>query len=425
MTTLMACGAVALGLASDAAANPTFGLQGTASTDNAAKMEQELALTQSAGAKQVRIGAQWRALQPTGPGSYDQTALAALDRTIASATAHKLKVVLFVTQTPCWASTAPDSAKTGCTGGQTPYEAYRYPPQDPATFASLSAFLVGRYQKALAAYEIWNEPDQVNENYWAGPDKVNRYVAMVKAAYAPLKQAAPNVPVLAGSFVGGNGAWLQAMYKAGIKGSYDGLAVHFYDLPLYSLKVTRQTQKANGDTKPQWLTEFGWNSCYKKGSPTVRVQHRCVTPKVQGTALRDLAKAIHATSWLKSAILYQTRDENTDYRFGLLDLAGKRKPAFNVFRTLMGRGGLKGRLPKPTVRLKARNGQVVASGRASIDDVWLVRAYVGGQLAYRASLRSDRNGAWTLKLPKAIGTSGVRVRILSSWSSSVAASASR
>ena len=38
------------------------------------------------------------------------------------------------------------------------------------------------------------------------------------------------MPVLAGSFVGGNGKWLQALYAAGIKGHYDALSVHFYDL---------------------------------------------------------------------------------------------------------------------------------------------------------------------------------------------------
>jgi polysaccharide biosynthesis protein PslG len=426
VTMLMACAALALGLADSASAKPVFGLQGMWPSDSASKLDQEFALAQSTGSKQLRIGAQWRLLQPNGPDAYDQSYIATLDRTIAAATAHKLKVVLFITQTPCWATTAPDSAKTGCTAGNTPYEAYRYPPADPTTFANVSAFLVKRYASALAAYEIWNEPDQVNENYWAGPDKIARYVAMTKAAYGPLKAAAPGVPVLAGSFVGGNGKWLQALYNAGIKGSYDGLAVHFYDLPLYSLKTTRQTQKANGDTKPQWLTEFGWNSCYKKGSPANRVQHRCVTPAVQATALRDLGKAIASTSWLKSAILYQARDENADYRFGLLDLVGKRKPAFATYRTLLTtRKGLKGGLPKPTIRLKARNGAVTASGRASIDDIWLVRAYVRGQLAYRYSLRSDRTGAWKLKLPKQLGTSKLRVRIQASWSSRIAATAAR
>ena len=34
-----------------------------------------------------------------------------------------------------------------------------------------------------------------------------------------------------------------ALYAAGIKGSYDALSVHFYDLPLYALRVTRDVQR--------------------------------------------------------------------------------------------------------------------------------------------------------------------------------------
>ncbi|HEY6759980.1 MAG TPA: cellulase family glycosylhydrolase [Baekduia sp.] len=421
---VVACLAAVLGLSATASARPTFGIQGMWPDESPTTLNHQLDVAQRVGAKQVRIGVQWRQLQPTGPDAYDATYLAAVDRTMAAASARHLKVVLFVTQTPCWASTAPASAKAACTATTTPYEVYRYPPADPATFAKMSSFLVARYQAGLAAYEVWNEPDQSNENYWAGPDKVARYVAMVKAAYGPLKQAAPKVPVLAGSFVGGNGKWLQAMYHAGIKGYYDGLAVHFYDLPLYALKVTRQTQKANGDSKPEWLTEFGWNSCYRKGGPATREQHRCITPAVQASALNDLAKAVRNTSWLKSAILYQVDDENADYRFGLFDTAGKRKPSYNVFDHLM-HGGLTGGLPRPTVRLRVRGGQLVASGRASIDDVFKLTASVGGQLRYRANLRSDRSGLWTVKFPKSIGTSGVKVHIASFWSSSVASSASR
>ena len=55
---------------------------------------------------------------------------------------------------------------------------------------------------------------------------------MLRAAYPAIKQANPSVPVLAGSLVGSNGVFLRALYAAGIKGYYDGLAVHFYNLTL-------------------------------------------------------------------------------------------------------------------------------------------------------------------------------------------------
>jgi hypothetical protein len=424
VTLAMTCVAAVLCSAGSAAARPAFGVQGLSPSDSPAALNSRLDVAQRVGARQLRVGVQWSRLQPISADAYDQDYLAAVDRVMAGAAARHIKVVLFVTATPCWASTAPTSDKAQCAGGVTPYSVYRYPPSDPESFGRLSAFLVGRYRASLAAYEVWNEPDQINENYWAGPDKVKRYVALVKAAYGPVKLAAPGVPVLAGSFVGGNGKWLQAMYAAGIKGSYDGLAVHFYDLPLQSLSVTRHVQKANGDSKPEWLTEFGWNSCFSKGGPAYRVQHRCITPAMQGTALRDLARAIHATTWLKSAILYQDTDENADYRFGLLDRAGKRKPAYSVLSKLL-HGKITGRLSRPTIRLRVRGGRLIASGRTSIDDVFTLTARQNGALRYRATLRGDRTGAWKVRFPAGFAVPGLKVRIASVWSPAVAASASR
>jgi hypothetical protein len=417
---VVVCLAVLAAGAATASAKPVFGVQGISPHDNPTALKRDLDAAQRSGVRQLRVHVQWAALQPTKDGGYDKDYLAGIDRLFAGAAARKLKVVLFVTATPCWASSAPASAKEKCSGTTTPYDVYRYPPSDNQRFVDLSTFLVARYRATLAGYEVWNEPDQVNENYWAGPNKVAGYVAMVKAVYRPLKDAAPEVPVLAGSFVGGNGKWLQAMYDAGIKGFYDGLAVHFYDLPLYSLRITRQVQKANGDNTPQWLTEFGWDSCFRKGGPTHRVQHRCITAKMQGTALKDLVRAIHSTSWIKSAILYQLRDESTDYRFGLFDKSGKVKPTYTVLRKLL-RGRVSGSLPRPSLALRARGGRLVASGRASIDDVFLLTLTQNGTLRYRAELRSDRNGAWKVTFPKGIPTSGVKVRITSSWSRRAAA----
>ncbi len=131
----------------------------------------------------------------------------------------------------------------------------------PPTIAAFVAYLAQRYGTRLAAIEVWNEPDQANQVYFAGPEKPQRYAAVLRAAYPAIKQANPNVPVLAGSLVGANGVFLRAMYAAGIKGYYDGLAVHFYTLTLASLRSIHEVQVANGDTKPLWLDEFGWSSC--------------------------------------------------------------------------------------------------------------------------------------------------------------------
>jgi hypothetical protein len=422
MILVAVCFAALAGSATAASARPVFGVQGLSVGDSAAKTRNNLDAIVASGSTTVRIGVSWAELSPQADGVYDPTYLAALDQLMSATAARKLKVILFAIATPCWASSAPSALKAGCTAAETPESVYRYPPSDPATFARLSAFLVGRYQADLSAYEIWNEPDQVNQDYWAGPDKVRRYVALVKATYGPAKAAAPKVPVLAGSFVGGNGAWLQAMYDAGIKGYYDGLAVHFYDLPLYSLTTTRAVQLRNGDKTPEWLTEFGWDSCYSKGGPAVRVQHPCRTAATQGAALRDLLRAVHTTSWIKAAILYQLRDENADYRFGLFDIHGHVKPMYTALRQLL-HGKLAGTLPRPVLHLRRRGKHLVVTGKVSITDVYSLVVKQGKTLRYRSYVRSDRAGGLNVSLPAGLPTSGVRVTLTSNWSHQSASAA--
>ncbi len=112
------------------------------------------------------------------------------------------------------------------------------------------------------------------------------------------------MPVIAGSLVGYNGVFLRALYAAGIKGYYDGLAVHFYTLTLASLRQFREVQLANGDTKPLWLNEFGWSSCW----PRYRIQQEqaCVTPtgrrrRTSPISCRSLAR----TPYIAADVLYQ------------------------------------------------------------------------------------------------------------------------
>jgi hypothetical protein len=280
-------------------------------------------------------------------------------------------------------------------------------------------FLAARYGERLAAFEIWNEPDQANEKFWAGPDKVARYVALVKATYGPLKRVNPGLQVLAGSFVGTDGRWLRAMYRAGIQGHYDGLAVHFYDLPLRALQTTHAVQVAHGDGKPLWLTEFGWTSCYRRGGPAIGRDHPCVTRALQGTALADVFRAVARTPWIAAAIVYTLHDEDADYRFGLLDRRGRRKPSFAAVRRAL--HSPLAPMTRPTLALRRAGRRVVVSGRGSLADVYLVEASVNGTLRYRAYVRTSRLGGWELTLPAALGTTGVRVTVTSDWTRASAA----
>ncbi|HWH93010.1 MAG TPA: cellulase family glycosylhydrolase [Baekduia sp.] len=413
--------AVALSLTvatGSASAKPLYGVQGIDALPWIKQSTTDKALDQARAvhAKVIRVEALWSLLEPKAPGQRDATALAALDRVVAGASARGMKVLLIVDSTPCWASISPSRGTCSGENPNTP-AVTRYQPAGTQGYVDISTFLVARYAKDLAAFEIWNEPDQANEKYWAGPNKIASYVALTKAAYPALKQVAPQVPVLAGSFVGGNGKWLQALYAAGIKGYYDAVSVHFYDLTLSALSTTRAVQRANGDSKPMWLAEFGFTSCYAKGGPAFRIDHACNTRAGQARNLVDTLRSIAKVSWVKAALIYTVYDQSRAYQFGLLTASGARKPAFAAVSAVF--AGKKPKVTRPTMKLRARGGRVTVSGTASQVETFKLRVWRSGQLAYRAILRTDRFGAYRLTLPAVIGTSHLRVRLSGAWTGSV------
>ena len=198
---------------------------------------------------------------------------------------------------------------------KTPSAANSWPPSNPADYAALVGALAERYGKKMTALEVWNEPDQANERYFAGPHKAERYAALLKAAYTAIKQVDPNIKVLAGSLVGSNGVFLRLLYAAGIKGYYDGLAVHFYTLTLASIRAIRAVQLANGDTTPLWLDEFGWTGCYPRRKD--QEEQACVTPAVQAQNITNIFRALGPTSYVAAATLYELQDGGGD-SFGVL-----------------------------------------------------------------------------------------------------------
>lgn len=398
--------------AAPSASAAVFGTQGFGPGESVA---QSLATAQRAGAKVFRVEASWAALEPQESGTRDPAAVASLDAVVAATARHGMRTVLFIDRTPCWASAAPDEVRGDCTGraARSP-DVTRYRPADPASVVPVATFLAHRYAARLAAFQVWNEPDQANEKYWAGSDKVESYSAMVKALYKPLKQAAPKVPVLAGSFVGINGRWLQAMYRQGVKGFYDGLAVQFYGVTNYDLRTTRATQLANGDHKPLWLTEFGYTDCYRRGGPLKQLDQNCVSSGAAAQALTDVLTAVRKRSWIAAAIQYDLRDDPPGgYTFGLVDLQGRHKSTWTaVRRVLTGRV----RSPRrPVVRLRANRGHVDASGTASLTELQTARVFVHGVLRYRATFVTDRTGHWALAVPAVLGTRGIRVSVSGPW----------
>jgi hypothetical protein len=354
--------------------------------------------------KIIRVDFPWAIIEPT-QGATDSRALASADRIITEAAADGIKVSATVGSTPCWDSSAPASLLRKCVPGRD-NAANRWPPRDDSAYAAFVAFLAQRYNSRLAAIEIWNEPDQANEDYFAGPNKVALYAGVLRAAYPAIKQAAPQVPVLGGSLVGSNGVFLRKLYAAGIKGFYDGLSVHFYTLTIAALRATHELQLSQGDHTPLWLDEFGWSSCW----PRQRVQQDqgCVTSQVQAENIRNSYRAIARAPYVAAADIYKLQDSpNQD--FGMLTTRGKRKPAFAAL------AGVSlspfGSLSPVRLALARKGSSVIASGSGPVGDFMKLEAFQGRTLRYRALFTLDRFNRYSLKLPAALGTSGLTVKV--------------
>jgi hypothetical protein len=353
----------------------------------------ELLQAQTVGANEVEVFAQWSNIEAAGPGLYDQEALGELDAAVDGAAALGMKVTLRVRGTPCWASTEPAKAKT-----VRPDLCPAYPPNNPALFGNFVSFLANRYAGKLAAIEVWAEEDHADGQHFAGPDTPRHYTELLKAAYTAVQHSSAPVPVLIGALVGAEGNFLKALYKEGIKGYYNGIAVDFYDIVLASLRSIHQVQLAHGDHTPLWLEEFGWTTCSTPRS-LAEEYFVCVTPQQQAQSIDDIVRALAMVSWVQGMNVFTLRD-NPSLHFGISGENGEPKPAFMTLEQEWHASDP----PAPqgvTLKLAGRT----LRGTAPVGDtIELTLSPPRGRgKTHHANLRLTVNGTYSWSLPRRVG----------------------
>ncbi len=187
------------------------------------------------------------------------------DNIVKACAGQGLNIVMRVQWTPEWAR-PPDTMPS-------------HPPTDPQDFAEFMRTVATRYKGQVRAYEIWNEQN-INYEWGMREPSPAEYVALLKAAYAAIKEADPDALVLTGGLSttggGGEGAmgdvlYIEGMYAAGVQGYCDAISTHPYGFgrdPDYhdewGLSFTRAATQHEamvraGDTQtPLWVTELGW-----------------------------------------------------------------------------------------------------------------------------------------------------------------------
>ena len=220
------------------------------------------------GGVMIRRDFRWSELEPArGSFTFDAT-----DALVDEANARGVRLLGLLAYGTPWAN-----AKT--VGGRD-----TFPPTDPADFAAYARTVAMRYRGKVAAWEIWNEPNN-GFRFWE-PSLSGDPAAFAKLltrAHAAVAEVSPETPVLLGGtvftpqLIEGAIPWLEEAYAASpdLAKSFEIEGIHTYALyppqrapelgegadPPLEAKIQMHSwllAQHGGAGKPMWITELGW-----------------------------------------------------------------------------------------------------------------------------------------------------------------------
>ena len=290
-------------------------------------------LMTSIGVRTVRVMMPWAGMEPN-PGQYDY---GQVDMIVDAANARGMSVLGTLVSSPGWAvepGLAPISS----------------PPASAATYGDFAGAAASHFRGRVSAYEVWNEPNAAM-SWTSGPQgpEPGVYAGLLKAAYPKIKAADPSALVLGGvvgavisffSLTMDPVTFVEQMYAAGARGSFDALSYHPYQYttmfsaggnlansPILQVAAIHDRMAANGDGgKKIWATEYG--------EPTSSADEA-----TQAAYLTDFLSKWRTLPYAGPAYVYTTRDRNTgsgapDDTFGLYRTDWSAKPAAAAVQAL-------------------------------------------------------------------------------------------
>ena len=330
-------GATPIDLPRATADTPAVGSQFHAMWDDYTKAKRIEVLDKlaRAGVEWVRIDLGWSSFQEKNRRSYSDWYVKRADFVINAARERGLQVLGTLWQTPRWAN-----------GGR----AATVPPDRARDFGRFAKWIADRYEGRVAAWEIWNEPN--DDFFFDG--SVGRYVRLLKAAYPRIKEAAPTADVVLGGPSYNDTGWLKKVYEKGAKPYFDVMATHPYqaiaNLPpetpddgtIWRLShvgavIDLMERRGDGD-KPIWFTEFGWSShANHDGLPDWQLG---VTKDQQADYLvRTLVYLEKNFPQVKKVFWYNERNRNTGHlyldNYGLLSRRLRPKPVYDRLKNFL------------------------------------------------------------------------------------------
>ena len=314
-----------------------------------------LAALADAGWRCLRIDFTWSRIQPAPPPApFD---FSRYDELVDQAAAHGIRLTAILDYSVDWAAAAAPPGDD------------RYPPDDPATFATFAAEAATRYRGRVEAWEVWNEPNNSLSGFWKPVPDTAAYARLAKAAAAAITRADRKATIVTGGlaptfdllvYQRDFGFFTEAS-KADRRWfkRFDAAALHPYsylqaappeqeNLPLgpsvpHQIRDFRDRLTESHATRlPLWVTELGWHTAPDSGFPgfppgvSEEDQARFL---VRGTLLA-LAQGVERVCWY-TLLDYPNFLSNKEDAFGLFHYSPAPtaatldpKPAYRAAKTL-------------------------------------------------------------------------------------------
>jgi hypothetical protein len=266
-----------------------------------------LQLAHDLGVRYVRMQIPWEDIEIHGRGDFtdrrnvdsigEVSAWAKYDRIVALANEFDLELVMRVDRAPMWASEFFKNLPAFQEGLQIDPTSTG-PPDDFVDFYNFMYTLVERYRGQVRFFQIWNEPNLLNEWNWQTPNPRD-FVTLQCFGYYAVNDANPDAVVLFPSLAPTDGLdkrapltdleFLDQFYRDGGGDCFDIMSAQAYGLgqppdehryvrlrtpddwvwsqpidtrvDVSRVVLLREVMERHGDAdKAIWIGEFGWNS---------------------------------------------------------------------------------------------------------------------------------------------------------------------
>ncbi len=305
-------------------------------TSPLSRVQRHFSLAHKAGATYFRCAFSWNGIEKT-KGTYDWTFW---DQLVSLAEQNHIGLIPYVAYTPRW-------------GARDEKEFWKQPPVEPQLYADFMYRIALRYRGRIAAWEIWNEPD--NHDYWTGT--VQQFAELVKLAAGRIRDADPNAVLVLGGMSYGLSPFLDNLLShEHIERYVDVIALHAYPESWSNERAETVFQewipavadalaRAHSDVD-LWVNEMGYadyrfnpNRASIYGTQVFyryeHTQHYQAAMLFKFQVMALASSRVSLTGWYRvdDFASSETRLGNdfVNYHLGVVDARGKPKPALRAF----------------------------------------------------------------------------------------------